>query len=210
MNLIQDAIDAAKIQDWYAVASLVLALAIQILRKQPHLRELIWSRIPDGLRFLIPLVGGAVTAYVAAYMNGAGLVDALNAAVGGALTIGLGSAGTAAILRDSPLPWDGGSGGKPKPPKKLGDDDDTPPTGTKPVGLTTLAIALLVQGCGLFGSESRETCGARAAIEAKIRCDARGLDRCGAYEDDPSACPDADEVDEFCEKVAGEELAKCN
>src|SRR5512138_3664395 len=100
MQLIQDAIEAAKIQDWYAVAGLVLALAVQVLRKQPHLRDLIWARIPDGLRFLVPLLGGAVTAYVAAYLNGAGLIEALNAAVGGALTIGVGSAGAAAMLRE--------------------------------------------------------------------------------------------------------------
>jgi hypothetical protein len=47
-------------------------------------------------------------------------------------------------LKASPLPYQGDLGGK-------RDDDKTPPTGTKPVGL--MAIALALTGCGLFNSE---------------------------------------------------------
>jgi hypothetical protein len=141
MQLIQDALEAARLQNWYALASLALMIAVQVLRKQPHLRDKIWNKIPDGLRFLVPLIGGAVTAYVGAYLNGAGLIDALNAAVGGALTIGLGSMGGAAMLRESPISWDGGAGGRPKDPP------DDPPNDHKPVGLATLALAMVLVGC---------------------------------------------------------------
>jgi hypothetical protein len=133
-------LESVQVRNWYAVAALGITFAIQLLRKWPLLRKLIWSRVPDGARFLIPMVGGAAVAFVAAYSEGQTLSEALIAALGGALTIGLGSMGAAAALKESPMPWDGKSGGK-------RDDDDEPPTGSKPVGLVAGVLALALVAC---------------------------------------------------------------
>ncbi len=120
------------LRDWYAVAGLLLAIAIQLHRRYPWLGAKLWARIPDGARFLVPLFWGAVVAFVTAFDEGKTLVEALKAGVGGALTIGVGAMGVAAGLKESPLPWSGGAGGKPK-------------ASAKPMGLTSaLAVASLV------------------------------------------------------------------
>lgn len=211
-EIIQQALEALKLQNYYAAVALLLTLAVQVLRKAPVLSDRIWSRIPDGLRWAVPIGAGAVIGFTDAFAKGLGLGDALMAALGGAVAIGFGSMGFAATLRESPIPWDGASGGRPKP---QGDDDRTPPTGTKPVGLVTLAVAALclalAPACGLFGgpdSPADATCAAEGAT-AKVRCDAYALERCGAYEDNPDACPHAADVDAQCEKFVDEEIARC-
>jgi hypothetical protein len=109
-----DILKAIQFHNWYAVAALALTLLIQAHRKFPWLGAELWARIPDGLRFLVPLIGGAATGFVQAYLAGKGLSDALGEALRAALGIGGLSMGYAAALRESPIPWDGSSGGRPK------------------------------------------------------------------------------------------------
>jgi hypothetical protein len=129
--MLEDIQKAIDLRDWYAVAGLALALAIQAHRRFPWLGARLWAKLPDGSKFLVPLLGGAVVAFVGAFLEGKPLVDALMVALGGAVTIGIGAMGVAAGLKESPLPWSGGAGGKPKD-----DDDKTPPTGGGGIAVT--------------------------------------------------------------------------
>jgi hypothetical protein len=204
MQLIQETVESARLQAWYPLVALWLTFAVQLLRKHPSLKQLIWEKIPDGLRFAVPLVGGAVAGFVGAHANGAGLIDALNAALGGALSIGLGSMGLAAGLRESPLPWDGSSGGKPKPPKS-----DDPPNDQKPVGLSTLALAMVLTGCGLFGdpeSAADKAC-PEATRVATVECPALAVAGCGGK---PWAeCAEREKIEAECHARIEAALEAC-
>jgi hypothetical protein len=215
MQLIQDALEAARLQNWYALASLALMLAVQVLRKQPHLRDKIWNKIPDGLRFLVPLAGGAVAAYVGAYLNGAGLIDALNAAVGGALTIGLGSMGGAAMLRESPISWDGGAGGKPKDPPSDPPGGDQTPVAAKPIpvvlprgpGLSMLALAFVLSGCGFGAPNVPDEACPDATRVATVECPALAVAGC---EGKPWAeCAAREQIEAECHKRIDVALEAC-
>lgn len=129
------ALEALRLQDWYAAAALILTIAVQVFRKAPWLGDRLWQRIPDGLRWAVPILGGAVIAFTGAFAEGASLLDALKAALGGAGAIGFGSMGFAATLRESPIPWDGGKGGR-------------------PTAVLLLALCLpATTACDLFGSK---------------------------------------------------------
>jgi hypothetical protein len=162
-----------KLEGWYAIAGAVLALVIQAQRRFPWLGAKLWAKLPDGSKFLVPLAWGAVIAFVGAQQAGQPLAEALKAAVGGAIAIGFGAMGVAAGLKESPIPWSGGRGGKPKPP----DDDDKTPTDGKPVHvhLPLTVIALMLTGCGLLGggAASADPCSFdNAAYSLKVaECD---------------------------------------
>lgn len=132
-------IEAARLEQWYAVAALALTLVIQIVRKSPVLRN-VWQWIPDELRWLVPLVTGAALAFIGAYESGATLPDALLATVTGALGIGLGAMGLATALKQSPVPWDGGAGGVPKDDVRR----DTPSN----IGVTLLMLVFALTFTG--------------------------------------------------------------
>jgi hypothetical protein len=106
-----DIISAVQARAWYPAAALILLFATQFLRKSPWTAH-IWKKIPEGARWLVPVAGGAVTGFVAAYQAGESLQDALLAALGGILTVSFPAMGANAALTDSPIPWNGGAGGK--------------------------------------------------------------------------------------------------
>lgn len=164
-------LEALQLKNWYAVAGVVLAFVIQAHRRFPWLGAKLWARIPDGAKFLVPVLSGAVVAFVAAFDAGRPFVEALKAAAGGAIAIGFGAMGVAAGLKESPLPWNGGAGGKPK------DDDKTPPDGNRVhvhFTQTLMAVALVITGCGLLGGAAEpEPCAfENPAYSAKVlECD---------------------------------------
>jgi len=134
--MLNDALAALRLQDWYALAALLLTFAIQLHRKVPAFGSKLWVLIPDGWRWLPPVAYGAAIGFLAAFDDGKTLVDALKAAGGGALTIGLGSMGFAATLKETKIPWDGGAGGK-----------LTPGSGASGLNLGAMLCALLLTGC---------------------------------------------------------------
>lgn len=95
---------------WYALAALILTTVVQIVRKSPVLRDL-WRRIPDGWRWVIPVLGGSVTGLVHGLHVGAPLAHLALYAGAGALGISLPAMGLHALLKESPIPFDGRSGG---------------------------------------------------------------------------------------------------
>lgn len=112
MEPLNQLVESFALRNWYAVVALALTLAIQVVRKIPALKNLLWSWVPDGAKFLVPLLAGGVAAFIGAFSEGLGWREALWKAVGGALAIGVPSMGFAALLKESPLPWDGRSGGR--------------------------------------------------------------------------------------------------
>src|SRR5262245_61267813 len=97
--------------NWYLAAGALLTFVVQAMRKVPWLRKWTIDHVPNGLRFLVPLVAGAVIAFSGAWLQGLALSAALMHALAGALAIGGGSMGLHAALKESPIPWDGASGG---------------------------------------------------------------------------------------------------
>lgn len=188
------------IQSWYAGAGVLLTLLIQIFRKQPWLSKMIWERVPEGARFLLPLIGGATVAFVAAYSEGKPVADALMAALGGVMTIGFGSMGVAAGLKESPIPWDGGSGGKPKKKSAV-------PT----LAGSALCSFILLTGCGLFGSDPKppdaEDACPGAAKAMTVDCPALAVAKCEGKPWDE--CAAREEIEAECDKLIDEEMAKC-
>jgi len=149
-------IAAAQMKDWYVFAGLVLTLIIQIVRKTPKLKN-VWEKVPEGARFLIPLITGAAGGFTEAFASGATWQDALLQALMGALGIGMTSMGFAAALTDSPVPWDGGAGGRPR--VKQGPRGPLPPPISRGgAGMATLALVLLLSGCGVSWPKVVEHC----------------------------------------------------
>lgn len=100
------------IHSWYAAAAIALTALIQILKSLPGIAPIWDSPRFAGWRFLVPLVLGAATAAVGAMTQGLPIGQVLLAALSGVLGIGATASGAAAWLRESPVPWSGGSGGK--------------------------------------------------------------------------------------------------
>lgn len=102
-------LDAFASHNWYAVAAIVLMLAIQIARS----RELaLWTHTPNGWRWLWPVGLAGAAAFVHAFALGEALKQAGLDVLNSLWRIALPAMGGAAALKESPLPWDGGSGGK--------------------------------------------------------------------------------------------------
>ena len=106
-----DLVSTLKIQGWYAYVAVGLMVLLQVARKSP-LSAHHWQKIPEGYRFLPGLLIGFATAFVAAFMRGLPAPEALQAGLGGVLAITAPAMGLAAGLKESPIPWDGGAGGK--------------------------------------------------------------------------------------------------
>lgn len=100
---------------WHLLAAPALTLAIQIARKAP-ITKVIWQQIPEGYRWSVPIISGAAVAVAEALNAGVTETVALHvAALQGAVGVGVLSAGLHAVAKDSPLPWDGGRGGRVAP-----------------------------------------------------------------------------------------------
>lgn len=111
-------VEALHLHNWYALAALLLTLAVQLFRKAPKSSEL-WAKIPDGWRWLLPVVSGAVTGFTQAFAAGLPFPSAALAAFGGAIGISIPAMGINSLLTEAPLRWNGGAGGaQPEPPKK--------------------------------------------------------------------------------------------
>lgn len=100
----------------YPIMAVLLTLVIQVARKTPRLSALL-HKIPDGWRWLTPVVAGGVVGFVNGYQKGYQLTGALTEAAAGLFGVSFTSMGVAAALKESLLPWDGGPGGKPIEPE---------------------------------------------------------------------------------------------
>lgn len=136
-------LSALQLHQWYPLAGLALALSIQTVRTNPLLAAYLWNWIPSGLRWLPAKLGGAAIGFVDAFSAGQPLGAALLAALGGALGVGLTSMGWAAALKESPIPWDGGSGGDPRSTSKLPPLDESSGPRSLNRFLVGVAVAML-------------------------------------------------------------------
>jgi len=105
-----DLFAAVKTHNWYLIAAFLQMAFIQLVRKHP-LSSAWWQKIPSGWRFLPGVVLSFAVGFVAAYRQNATFGAAALEGGLAILGIGLPAAGAAAWLKESPLPWDGGSGG---------------------------------------------------------------------------------------------------
>lgn len=99
----------------YPIVAVLLTFSMQIARKSPRAAALL-KKIPDGFRWAVPVLTGAVVGFVSGYQKGYHLTGSLLEAGAGLFGVSFTSMGVAAALKESPLPWDGGAGGKPLPP----------------------------------------------------------------------------------------------
>lgn len=116
---------------WYLIAAAILTVVVQVLKVLPGIAPVWNSPKFSGYRFLVPLALGSATAAIGALSQGLPLAQVLLAAAHGIPEIGAIASGTAAWLRESPVPWSGPSGGK--------------ITAIGPVALVLLALGLV--GC---------------------------------------------------------------
>lgn len=99
---------------WYPVIAVALMACVQVL-KMPKLRDYLWSHIPDGAKMLVPILGPVVYAIIQCYQSGADATTAFGVLMAALFGMSFPAMGIHAALRESPLPFDGGAGGKPKP-----------------------------------------------------------------------------------------------
>lgn len=85
----------------------------QLVRKWP-LTAPIWKSIPDGYRWIPGVVFGFTAGVAEAAMRSTSNAEAIGYGIKGILAVSFPAMGLAAVLRESPLPWDGGAGGKPQ------------------------------------------------------------------------------------------------
>jgi hypothetical protein len=96
----------------YPLIATVLTFAIQVARKSRYTAR-VWNIVPDGYRWLWPVVTGAITGFTHGFGAGRPLSGALIEMVLGIFGVSFTAMGLAATLRESPVQWDGGAGGKP-------------------------------------------------------------------------------------------------
>jgi hypothetical protein len=111
--MLNELVSAVQMHNWYPVAALAMLFLIQALKK-PALANLFWARIPEGARWSVPLVAAVAMGFVDAFQRGDSLQQALASAGSALIAVGLTTVGAHASLKDSPVPWSGGKGGKPK------------------------------------------------------------------------------------------------
>jgi hypothetical protein len=106
-----EVVSALKLHNWYALLAFALMAFTQIVRKHP-LTSPWWQKIPDGWRFLPGVIASFAVGFTTAFLAHASFLSALIAGVGGVAGIAVPAMGLAAGLKESPLKWDGGAGGK--------------------------------------------------------------------------------------------------
>jgi len=98
----------------YPLIATILTLVIAGAKKSPYTK--VWyAKIPDGWRWLVPVVFGGIMGFVKAYESGYAWTGALAETLGGIFGVSFISMGLNAALKESPLPWGGEAGGKPAP-----------------------------------------------------------------------------------------------
>jgi len=111
MQELTDLYQSLVTRNWFAVAAFTIMLGIQI--GKTTVGSELYAKIPNGYRFLVPVLLASGTAFV----HGFAAHESLGASVFDAMKIALGAMGGAAALKESPLPWGGGPGGTPAPKK---------------------------------------------------------------------------------------------
>lgn len=105
-----DVIRAVEGRNWYALAVFAV-FALVLLSKK--LAPTYYNKIPDGYRWITPLALAAATGFIDSYYAQLPWKQALIRAGYAVLTMGFGAAGAHGLLKESPLPYGGGPGGKP-------------------------------------------------------------------------------------------------
>jgi hypothetical protein len=99
----------------YPIIAMLLTLVVQLVRKSPKTAGW-WRKVPDGWRWLAPVVTGAVMGFVHGYQGslplGGALLSATVEALYGIFGVSMTAMGLAATLKESPAHWDGRAGGK--------------------------------------------------------------------------------------------------
>jgi len=95
----------------YPLIATLLTFALQIGKVSPYTKAL-YEKTPVGLRWLTPVIAGAVMGFVHGYQQGYTVVGALVEMVFGIFGVSATSMGINAALTESALPWNGGAGGK--------------------------------------------------------------------------------------------------
>jgi hypothetical protein len=107
----------------YPLVAAILTFAIFLGKNSPY-TKVAYAKIPEGWRWLLPVVAGGAMGFVKGYNAGYTWVGAFVETVFGITGVSATAMGLNAALKDSPIPWDGkGAGGKPLPPKPLSKND---------------------------------------------------------------------------------------
>lgn len=100
-----DIIPAIQGRNWYAVAALVIWAIVAVAKSRaPEL----YYRIPDGWRWLPPVLLAAATGFVDGFASGLPWQQAATRALFAVLTMGVGAMGVHGALAASPLKYGGG------------------------------------------------------------------------------------------------------
>lgn len=103
-----DLIPAIQGRNWYAVAAIVIWALIALWKNRaPE----IYYRIPDGWRWLPPVLLAACTGFVDGFASGLPWRQAALRALFAVLTMGVGAMGLHGAAKASPLPYGGGPSG---------------------------------------------------------------------------------------------------
>lgn len=105
-----------QLHSWYPLVALAITIVIKFAKDRSDWVQAVWLKIPDGYRFLVPAALGFFTAFVASFEAGKpwseAVIAAFLAGVGGGMGLGVSAMGWNAALTESPIPWNGGPGGK--------------------------------------------------------------------------------------------------
>jgi hypothetical protein len=173
-------------QELYASFAVGLTFMIQAVRSRPRLRAALWSWVPDGSRWLLPMVAGAAIALAEGLTSGLRGWELLGTVAAGSGVLGLGSMGIHAALRDSPLHFNGGAGGKSR--------------GRKEHRVTPVLLVLLALGCDP-GAQYPEagSCNGVTIVDLEVEYDSQLLrlktsGKCAGYT--AETCPALREIRE--------------
>lgn len=177
-------INALHLRNWYALAALTLTLAVQLFRKAPGSSKL-WDKIPDGYRWALPMLSGAVTGFTQAFAAGLSLGAAILSAIGGAIGISIPAMGLNSLLTEAPVRWNGGAGGSPPPTKPTRMFPSDPPLPGGMVLLLAIGLAFHTSACS---SSQPKVCNpadaakltAEYAAKVHVLCQGYTFDSCPA------------------------------
>jgi hypothetical protein len=94
-------------KNYFALAAVTIMILTQVVKTLPWLQQTIWSKIPVGWRFLVPVVLSMAMVFVHGFLTG----EAWQADLWDVVRAALGAMGGNAALTESVLPWGGGPGG---------------------------------------------------------------------------------------------------